>query len=121
MREKITDINITEKYWAIVHSRDIKGVHSGHAFDKRILVEFNDVLALDKYLSNGSQDAGESMGEYEFNIVSLYTDWDQFQEDVNNQIDTNKERNDEYNKSYDPTDYTDDDSDPDDNQDSEET
>ena len=61
-----TEIKPTESYWAIVRLTDIKGAHTGKAFNKIELVEFKGILALDQWLADMSVEAGESMGAFTF-------------------------------------------------------
>ena len=97
-----TEIKPTESYWAIVRLTDIKGAHTGKAFNKIELVEFKGILALDQWLADMSVEAGESMGAFTFEVLTLYTSWDQFRQDVENEKEFDeeirRERNEEYNR-----------------------
>lgn len=106
-----TLIEPTKRYWAIIRTSDILGHHTGKAFSEVALVEFDNILHLEELIDDTSVEAAESMGAYSFEVLTMYTSRKQFEQDCEFERDIQKERNDEYNKSYDPTD---DDSDPDD-------
>ena len=86
--------SITPKlpYWAIVshtienwEETDEDGCSGGTTSTEYTLVEFQEVLELEEYLSEQSERAGESFGEYRriyFNVIKLYTTWDVHNSDV---------------------------------------
>lgn len=87
MTEKRTEIKPELPYWAICYGThtvnhdnedelEEDGSYSSDMTSKYWLVEFDSATELDEYLGNSSVSAGESMGEYTFDVVRLYTSWE---------------------------------------------
>jgi len=76
-----TDINFHKPFWAIVNYGDLKGHHTGKAFDKIVVVECNTATELATYLSDQEVEAGESEGAYYFKRLALYSSQEQFNHD----------------------------------------
>jgi hypothetical protein len=97
-----TLIEPVKNYWAIVKTSDVKGHETGKAFVETALIEFDNILHLEEFLSNGSEQSGESMGAYSFQVLLLYTDWRSFEHECEMTREINDERNREYYESYNP-------------------
>lgn len=75
-------IKITNRFWAIVREQDRHGYHTGKEFDNTALVECDTATELSNFIADKSVEAGESMGDYSFIVVGLYTSWEQFNSTV---------------------------------------
>lgn len=87
------NIKITKPYWALCRHAS-SGGFTGAVFDDVFLIECDSAKELDENLADGSVDAGESMGEYSFKVLTLYQSWEVFQQDVGYQVEweTNNEQ-----------------------------
>jgi hypothetical protein len=77
-----TNINITKPFWALCHHSSSTGGFTGRIFSEYFLIECDSAKELDENLADGSVDAGESMREYSFHVVALYTDWELHHQNV---------------------------------------
>ena len=65
-----TILNFKKPFWAIVHSGDPKGYHTGTAHTQTALYECDTATELEDFLASGSVESGESMGDYIFKIIA---------------------------------------------------
>ena len=77
-----TKLNITKPYWVIVYMADPNGYHTGTKSSEIVLIESDDILELDDFIADKSVEAGESMGDYVFKVLSISPSWEIFHQVV---------------------------------------
>ena len=65
---KKTKIEIEATFWAIVRIADPQGYQTGIKSDKTFIFEFDSAIEMDEKLADGCVEAGESMGDFIFDI-----------------------------------------------------
>lgn len=102
MTEKRTEIKPELPYWAICYGThtvnhdnedelEEDGSYSSDMTSRYWLVEFDSATELEEYIANASVSAGESMGEFTFDVVRLYTSWEMHNYNVQDEEDAKKE------------------------------
>jgi hypothetical protein len=86
-----TPINITKSYWAIIHHASFTGGFNGKKFNEFFVVECDSATELDNLLGEGSVDSGESMGDYTFEVLSLYNSWEVHHQNVGYEAEAKEE------------------------------
>ena len=80
---KSTELKMSKEFWAIVRYGDAQGYHTGVASMRTTLIETDTATELDTIIANGTVGAGESMGDYVFDVIALSHTWDIFNQIVN--------------------------------------